>query len=103
MTYKAKKGDVIAIERVHSCHSIGMKRTEWRDWTLGRVARASRSGAVDQFTIGDSSLVWSVDRNVRIATISDPEKRAAAERVLAIRGNAPFDTIDDIRAEILCA
>lgn len=103
MTYQCKKGDVIAIEKIHSCHSIGMARTEWRDWTLGRAHKVTRKGIVEQFTIGNGTLFEAIDRNVRIATIAEDDKRAAAERLLAVKGSEPFETADDLKAAILSA
>ena len=101
MSYKVKKNDVIAIEKTRSCHSIGMKRTEYKEWILGRARRVSRSGIVDQYTIGDTNLFYSVDATVRIAFISEDEKRNAAERVLAERGHEAFISIDDLKNAIL--
>jgi hypothetical protein len=101
--YKPKKGDVIAIERVHSNHAIGMKRTEYRDWTLGRALRVTRKGIVEAFVLGDKGVPYTIDRNVRIATISDKNKREAAERLLKEQGAKPFDNADDLKAAILAA
>jgi hypothetical protein len=103
MTYKAKKGDVIAIEKLHSCHSIGMARTEWRDWTLGRAHKVSRKGIVEQFSLGNGGLFYSIDRTVRIATIGDDDKRAAAERLLQIKGSEPFETAEALKEAIIAA
>lgn len=99
--YKPKKGHVIAIERTHSWHSIGPTRTEWKDWILGRAHKVSRSGIVEQYSIGNSDLFYSIDRNVRIAVISEDDKRAAAERLLSIRGHQPFANADDLKSAIL--
>lgn len=103
MTYKPKKNHVIAIERAHSCHSIGMKRTEWRDIVLGRARLVNRKGIVEQFTIGNSDLAYSVDRNCRVFILSETDKREAAERLLAVRGHEPFASADELKTEILRA
>ena len=102
-TYKCKKGDVIAIERIHSCHSIGMARTEWRDWVLGRAHKVNRKGIVEQFSVGNQTIFHAIDRNTWIATISDADKRAAAERLLAERGSDPFENADELKSAILAA
>ena len=103
MSYKVKKGDVIAVELTHSCHSIGMKRTEWKDWTLCRAARVSRKGIVEAFTIGNTDqpgTLYSVDSFTRVAFISDDVMRAAATRLLALRGYEPFETADELKDAI---
>lgn len=104
--YKPKKGHVIAVERVHSNHAIGMKRTEYRDWTLGRAARVTRAGIVEAFHLGSTDqpgTLWSVDRTMRVAVISDDALRDKAERVLNQRGYEPFETADELKAAILAA
>lgn len=103
MDYKCKKGDVIAIGITHSCHSIGMARTEWRDLALGRAHKVNRKGIVEQFTIGNQTIFHAIDRSVMIATISDADKRAAAEKLLAERGADPFETAEDLKSAILAA
>lgn len=101
MKYKAKKGDVIAIERLHSCHSIGFKRQEWKDWTLGRAHKVSRKGLVEQFRLGNESIFYSIDKNIRIATIADAEKRELAEKLLEKRGAESYESADALKAAIL--
>jgi hypothetical protein len=101
--YKCKKGDVIAIGITHSCHSIGMARTEWRDWSLGRAHKVNRKGIVEQFTIGNQTIFHAIDRNVMIFTIADPAKRVAAEKLLAERGSDPFEDTEALKAAILAA
>lgn len=103
MTYKPKKNHVIAIERVHSCHSIGMERTEWRDIVLGRARMVNRNGIVEQFTIGNSDIAYSIDRNCRVFVLSGSDKREAAERLLAARGHEPFASAEELKTEIMRA
>jgi len=98
--YKCKKGDVIAIERLHSNHSIGKSRTEWRDWTLGRAHKVNRKGIVEQFRVGNLGMFFSIDNTIRIATIADKEQRDAAEHVLRELGHYPFDDVEDLKAAI---
>lgn len=105
-TYKPKKGHVIAIERLHSNHAIGMKRTEYRDWTLGRAARVDRAGIVEAFYLGSTDqagTLWSVDRTMRVAVIADEKLRDKAERLLKTRGHQPFETADELKAAIVAA
>lgn len=105
--YKPKKGHVIAIERLHSNHFLPLgKRKEYRDWTLGRAARVTRAGIVEAFYLGSTDqpgTLWSVDRTMRVAVISDDALRDKAERVLNQRGYEPFETADELKAAILAA
>jgi hypothetical protein len=101
--YKCKKGDVIAIRMIRSCHSIGMERKEWSDWHLGRAHKVNRKGIIEQFSIGNESIFRSIDRNVFLATIADSAKREAATRLLASNGSEPFEDMETLKSAILSA
>jgi hypothetical protein len=96
--YKCKKGDVIAIERLHYYHSIGKSRREWRDWALGRAHKVSKKGIVKEFTLG--GMPFPVKDGIRIATIADQEQRDAAAKVLRRLGWYGFEDVEVLKAAI---
>ena len=98
--YKPKKGHVVAVEFTRSYHSADMKRTEYKEWVLGRAARVNRKGVVEAFTIGSTDqpgTLYSVDWTMRVAVIGDDDMRAAADKILAARGAEPFKSADELK------
>ena len=76
-----------------------MRRTEWKDYVLGRVASATRQGLIQTVELGGRAPAYSLDRNTRAYFISDKQELAAA--ALARHGARSFDSLDAIRAAIL--
>jgi hypothetical protein len=107
-TYRARKGDICAIEQRHSSHSTMFKAQRWSTWYIGRVESATREGQIksasaDLPTDSGKPFPMTFREYNRAAasgwvgyTITNPAMRAAA---MALIGRE-FQSGDDLRAAI---
>lgn len=95
--YKPKKGDAIVIRRTRSVTDAKMKTTRYDEWCFGRAFAVTRKGVIEKFCYGKDDVPWTVDRNIWIRTIADPNLRAAAGKLCNELGSKPFDDEDAIK------
>lgn len=111
MTYKAKKGDVVAVELRHSSTYVHGRTERSSTWHLGRVGSATRDGSVKTAIVVEPTesgrpferVCHEYDRNRGYGwaahTISTDELRQAA----ATLPPAVFNSADELRAAIMAA
>ena len=108
--YLARKGDVVAIEHRHSSTYVHGKTVRHRTYHIGRATSVRRDGFVKsasaEVPTGSGTPFlrqfseWDRQHNGWAAfTISTPELRAAAEKLIP----CSFDSAEALKAAILAA
>ena len=101
--YKAKKGDAIVIRKERFMTDAKMKTTRYDEWYFGRAFKVNRMGIVERFCFGKDDVPWTIDRSVQIFTISEKDRRAAADKLCKKLGSKPFRDVEDIKNLIIQA
>jgi hypothetical protein len=100
-TVKPRINDVIVIEKRSSSTAANMKTTYHTSYTFALVAKVNRKGIVQQFKASEKALPFTLDRNQRVITITDPDRQADARVVFGSLAENFFTDIDDVRKLIL--
>ena len=98
---KAKRNDIIVIETRSSSTDSKMKITHYTHYALARAAKVNRQGIVEQYQKSDMNYPYSLDKNQRVLTITDPEKQAAARKLFATITDNWFSDAEAIKQAIL--
>jgi hypothetical protein len=104
---QARKGDLVALETTRVVHYVNPYRSEASsEWTIVRVASASREGivkAIENIGYGLVQKLAHITGNPRVHTLGDHQQ--AAERLIASLGldQRYWTSADALRAAILGA
>jgi len=100
-TVKPRVNDVIVIEKRSSSTSADLKTTYHTSYTFALVAKVDRKGIVQQFKASEKALPFTLDRNQRVITITDPERQADAREAFADLIENFFLDLEEVRKLIL--
>lgn len=81
MNFKVKKGDAVILQQRHSYHDNKLKRHEYVTYQVAKATSVDRKGIVTgvQLPHGEKPALLG---SYRILTVVEPDKQAAARRIL---------------------